>query len=670
MRLLDVNTLEPKEFYGNRIPPYAILSHTWGDGEIALQELRLVCGSSSGLDSGNDSKKQVMQKLGYFKVQAVAELASKHSLKYVWVDTCCIDKTNNAELSEAINTMFKWYSNAAVCYAYLADVELSNLENSFSKSRWFQRGWTLQELIAPKAVVLYDKNWDLIGSRKELAAEIKKTTNIPADILQRHETSDGLGIAATREKASIKAGKMMRAVSVATRMSWASQRQTTRDEDIAYCLLGIFDVHMPLLYGEGGEKAFIRLQHQIVQSTPFDQSILAWGSDSLSSGPTLFSPSPLWFNDHLSLHPRCEDPREIKLSGAGLQVEVLLGCLVGDFNLRLPHHSCTWAERDGTYHLAVLDCGHDDDFSARPAIFVHRVTGESGTTYEKFVNGFVWLRKGEDFGPPVITSSQSTSYSISGKPAHLASCAQFFFVVFVLLNHILTRQVDELAHHTDFKKEIITLVSPTDFEESDIYQPPVCFDITLTGDYGAPWNLFSAVPEINHRTLHGNSTCRFNLPLRNMGQELRHFDSLVFSNTANPRSDFLVLWGFPKTTGYERWWGSYDCYGSWWGELALSSSVVPWAQLVSWTEGLGVSEAELRSDLPGKLLLFHNDLPFPNYCRVMDEAYDILTGGVENENGMRIGDLTVKVSTSSVDFLDRRSFQLSVEVTGSVTQAG
>jgi len=157
MRLLDVNTLEPKEFYGNRIPPYAILSHTWGDGEIALQELRLVCGSSSGLDSGNDSKKQVMQKLGYFKVQAVAELASKHSLKYVWVDTCCIDKTNNAELSEAINTMFKWYSNAAVCYAYLADVELSNLENSFSKSRWFQRGWTLQELIAPKAVVLYDK---------------------------------------------------------------------------------------------------------------------------------------------------------------------------------------------------------------------------------------------------------------------------------------------------------------------------------------------------------------------------------------------------------------------------------------------------------------------------------------------------------------------------------
>jgi len=155
-----------------------------------------------------------------------------------------------------------------------------------------------------------------------------------------------------------------------------------------------------------------------------------------------------------------------------------------------------------------------------------------------------------------------------------------------------------------------------------------------------------------------------------MGKELRHFDSLAFSNTANPRSDFLVLWGFPKTTEYKRWWGNYDSYGIWWGELALFSGVIPWAQLVSWTEGHGVSEAELRSDLPGKLLSFHNDLRLLNYDRVMNEAYEILTRGVDNENGMRIGDLTVKVFTSLVDFLDRRSFQLSVEVAGSVRQAG
>ena len=155
-----------------------------------------------------------------------------------------------------------------------------------------------------------------------------------------------------------------------------------------------------------------------------------------------------------------------------------------------------------------------------------------------------------------------------------------------------------------------------------------------------------------------------------MGQELRHFDSLVFSNTANPRSDFLVLWGFPMTTGYKRLWGNSDSYGIWWGDLALFSGVIPWAQLVSWTEGLGVSEAELRPDLPGKLLSFHNDLRLPKNNRVMNETYDTLTRGVDNENGMRIGDLTVKVFTSSVDFLDRRSFQLSVEVAGSVTQAG
>lgn len=178
-------------------------------------------------------------------------------------DRCCIDKTSSAELSEAINSMFRWYERARVCYAYLSDVSGdANLRvdvREFVESRWFTRGWTLQELVAPKSVLFYSKRgrgWHFLGSKEDLCDHISNITGIDTDTLY---------------------GAGLELASVARKMSWASQRETTRIEDTAYCLLGIFDVNMPLLYGEG-EKAFLRLQEEILRSS-YDYSLFAWGLD-------------------------------------------------------------------------------------------------------------------------------------------------------------------------------------------------------------------------------------------------------------------------------------------------------------------------------------------------------------------------------------------------------
>ena len=163
-------------------------------------------------------------------------------------DLCCIDKTSSAELSEAINSMYRWYQESGVCYAYLADVP----PNAFSKSRWFTRGWTLQELIAPSTVIFLDQKWQEIGTKSSLQRVISEITGIPTDILLGGDLEDA---------------------SIAQRMSWASKRETTRVEDAAYCLMGIFSIHMPMLYGEG-ERAFIRLQEEIMRVSD-DHSLFA-----------------------------------------------------------------------------------------------------------------------------------------------------------------------------------------------------------------------------------------------------------------------------------------------------------------------------------------------------------------------------------------------------------
>ncbi|KAI3540569.1 HET domain-containing protein [Colletotrichum filicis] len=245
MRLLNVETRRLQEFFGE-VPRYVILSHTWGNDEVTFQDL----------DRSDHTKKR-----GYTKIDGICCLAARNGFKWVWVDTCCIDKTSSAELSEAINSMYKWYKDSSTCYAYLEDVQQGDDPSSFDRqlcdSRWFTRGWTLQELLAPETVEFFDAAWENLGTRSSLAPKIESITKIPTDFLERNEESPAI-----------------RSAKIAMRMSWAARRQTTRVEDIAYSLLGIFDVNMPLLYGEGG-KAFERLQIEIMKQSS-DDSILAW----------------------------------------------------------------------------------------------------------------------------------------------------------------------------------------------------------------------------------------------------------------------------------------------------------------------------------------------------------------------------------------------------------
>ena len=224
------------------IPRYAILSHTWraDTEEVNFEDMIYGTGTS---------------KPGYDKIRFCGEQARRDGLQYFWVDTCCIDKSSITELGEAINSMFRWYQKAAKCYVYLADVprpafnadadgtpsQLS-WESSFRKSRWFTRGWTLQELVAPALVEFYSKEGERLGSKRSLERHIHEVTGIPIKVLRGSPLSD---------------------VSVAERMAWAGNRETTYEEDKAYSLLGIFDVYMPLIYGEGGEKAFKRLREEI-----------------------------------------------------------------------------------------------------------------------------------------------------------------------------------------------------------------------------------------------------------------------------------------------------------------------------------------------------------------------------------------------------------------------
>ncbi|KAH7466581.1 hypothetical protein FOMA001_g15905 [Fusarium oxysporum f. sp. matthiolae] len=252
MRLLNIHNWTLKEFISdNEVPPYAILSHTWDENEVNFQQWESMATSSILVADINKME-------GYQKIKKFGQEAANNGFDWVWVDTCCIDKKSSAELSEAINAMFRWYRNAQVCYVYLQDVLWSTDERTIGErllpSRWFTRGWTLQELVAPLEIDFYSTDWKKIGTKDDLCGPLSSITGIDEHILK---------------------GGDLDSVSVARRMSWASGRNTSRIEDTAYCLLGIFDVNIPLIYGEG-RKAFQRLQVAIMNTT-HDQSLFAWG---------------------------------------------------------------------------------------------------------------------------------------------------------------------------------------------------------------------------------------------------------------------------------------------------------------------------------------------------------------------------------------------------------
>ncbi|KAK4109274.1 HET-domain-containing protein, partial [Canariomyces notabilis] len=227
---------------------YAILSHTWGDDEVSFQEYRQY---EQGRAPGH-------ARTGLEKIIMTCQLALTRGLAYCWVDTCCIDKSSSAELSEAINSMFQWYKDAAVCFAYLSDVRAGDsFGRAFAASRWLKRGWTLQELIAPRNVEFYDAAWSKRSSKAESLTFLSNCTGIDREVLEDCTN--------------------LSRIPIARRMSWASMRKTTRIEDTAYCLMGIFDIHMPMIYGEG-KKAFMRLQEEIAKQS-CDLSLFAWTSN-------------------------------------------------------------------------------------------------------------------------------------------------------------------------------------------------------------------------------------------------------------------------------------------------------------------------------------------------------------------------------------------------------
>ncbi|OJT08095.1 Vegetative incompatibility protein HET-E-1 [Trametes pubescens] len=269
-------------------PGYAILSHVWvkvGPSEQTFQDVQRLTAAALHAHIASSSTHSSPDVLAIPelcpKIRGFCALARKTGFRKVWIDTCCIDKTSSAELSEAINSMYQWYARAAICYAFLHDVpgdeDPHEPDSAFRTSEWFTRGWTLQELIAPSRVVFLSAEWFPLGTKASFADVIEEITGIDRDVLTRERALDS--------------------VSIARRMSWASRRSTTRVEDEAYALMGIFGVNIPTIYGEG-RHAFVRLQEEILKRSN-DQSILAW-SDILddrlleqpSSGPDcVLSPS-------------------------------------------------------------------------------------------------------------------------------------------------------------------------------------------------------------------------------------------------------------------------------------------------------------------------------------------------------------------------------------------
>ncbi|KAK3389956.1 heterokaryon incompatibility protein-domain-containing protein, partial [Podospora didyma] len=279
---------------------YAILSHTWEDGEVTFQDIKDPAVAS--------------QKAGWVKIVQTCRLAKGQGFDRVWIDTCCIDKSSSAELSEAINSMFQWYKNADVCYVWLSDLprapdgpnsqaSQNQLERDLPRCRWFTRGWTLQELIAPRNIKFYDRGWVMRGTKLTLVAQLADITNIAFLLL--YNMSE------------------LYEYPVARRMSWAAKRQTTRLEDAAYCLLGIFEVNMPMIYGEG-ERAFQRLQEAIALSSN-DMSLFAWSGGPgaampfhgiIARSPSQFAQCTKIVNNYEPLH---YDSRSFAITNRGVE---------------------------------------------------------------------------------------------------------------------------------------------------------------------------------------------------------------------------------------------------------------------------------------------------------------------------------------------------------------
>ena len=351
MWLINTTSLELERFDGPVKPPYAILSHTWEGEEVQFPEFRTLDKTKTGCEGGSA------------KIRHTCDIARQNKLQYAWVDTCCIDKSSSAELSESINSMYAWYKNATVCLVYLQDLPHdTTFEHGLARCKWLTRGWTLQELIAPRHVDFFDQVWT------------KRTTKLASTKLLA--TATGVDEAVLAGKAPL--GR----IPVAQRMSWLSQRRTTRIEDMAYCMLGIFDIFLPLIYGEG-EKAFLRLQEEIAKQT-CDLSLFAWTAppppplghfERLENFRGVFANSPSEFASCHRMHHRNPNipHREFTITNRGLRIETKLIKLVG-----------------ASHDELVLNLGHS--FRSPEDIDPNTGAGWLGIFVRKSIHGYVRVR--------------------------------------------------------------------------------------------------------------------------------------------------------------------------------------------------------------------------------------------------------------------------------------
>lgn len=401
MRLEWVNNATDKQ--------YAILSHTWLKPEEEVLFADVI----------DETTELPTDKAGYRKLEGSCRQARKDGYDYIWIDTCCIDKSSSAELSEAINSMFMWYRHSRVCYAYLDDVigeeDKGLTESQIRRSRWLTRGWTLQELIAPPEVVFFDRRWVKVERRNEKRSQelLLRITGLPGQILSRQDTEMCPSTLLTefhhfqdercsRCKQNDGLRFLLEGSSVAQKMSWASRRETTRLEDQAYCLLGLFDINMPLLYGEG-KKAFFRLQVEIMKKSD-DQSILAHQNKAFLFTSHLLAESPSWFQESPSWFQGSGDyrPRELENSPHLRQPLTQLSSKKISTSMYLCPVTTSGGRGTGS-SIGILNCFYSYNGLSRPGILLTG-TGTGRNDFYRDDSRMIRL----DHNKPVQTIDQST----------------------------------------------------------------------------------------------------------------------------------------------------------------------------------------------------------------------------------------------------------------------
>ncbi|KAI0857801.1 heterokaryon incompatibility protein-domain-containing protein [Xylaria cubensis] len=430
MRLLNVKTLKLEDFLSiKKRPKYAILSHTWLEEEVLFHHI-------------NNLERPALDELkGFAKVKDSCARAQADGYDYIWIDTCCIDKSSSAELSEAINSMFTWYRQSAICYGFLADVK-GNDTKSLYKSRWFKRGWTLQELIAPDNFIFvsvtlfkemghavtnfealeaapksknvdrsqYDMKWQELGRRERMANLVSNITGIDENILSRNLKTNHAHDIQPRNSLCAVCGlpesidEILRNISVASKMSWSAKRETTRGEDRSYSLLGLFGVNMPLLYGEGEAAAWKRLLDEVIKKSN-DQSVFAFdysaeagyeytstGMSVVPSGGGIYAQNARRYTKNIQL-PSSRPSRTMGFIAGDLVLEIWLCPLI-------PKDPSKWTVRK-TYRdtfAGLLECKVIGDSLAWPVILVKPIAGSDN----KFIRMPSNLLKVDMQGPPTF----------------------------------------------------------------------------------------------------------------------------------------------------------------------------------------------------------------------------------------------------------------------------